>query len=112
ARRKWSGSSKPANGGRTIANSVPSTAATTTNQRTGPHCRATRNGSLCAMADRAMDQRAPNLPGVRGPVSTLVIIPAFYEEDALPGTLSELMSLRPDLDIVVVSDGSIDKTAA
>ena len=44
--------------------------------------------------------------------STLVIIPAFNEEDALPGTLAELMSVRPDLDVVVVSDGSIDKTAA
>jgi glycosyltransferase involved in cell wall biosynthesis len=64
------------------------------------------------MTERAMEQRAPNPPGARGPVSTLVIIPAFNEEDALPGTLSELMSLRPDLDIVVVSDGSVDKTAA
>ena len=44
--------------------------------------------------------------------ATLVIIPAFNEEQALPATLAELASLRPDLDVLVVSDGSTDKTAA
>jgi glycosyltransferase involved in cell wall biosynthesis len=43
---------------------------------------------------------------------SLVIIPAFNEEDALPGTLAELRAARPDLDVVVVSDGSTDRTAA
>jgi len=43
--------------------------------------------------------------------ATLVVIPAYDEEEALPGTLAELMSVRPDLDVVVVSDGSRDKTA-
>jgi glycosyltransferase involved in cell wall biosynthesis len=42
----------------------------------------------------------------------LVVIPAFNEEAALPETLAELGSVRPDLDVVVVSDGSVDKTAA
>ena len=41
-----------------------------------------------------------------------MVIPAFNEEDALPATLGELGEIRPDLDVVVVSDGSIDKTAA
>jgi len=41
----------------------------------------------------------------------LAIIPAFNEEEALPGTLRELRSLHPDLDVVVVSDGSADATA-
>jgi glycosyltransferase involved in cell wall biosynthesis len=41
-----------------------------------------------------------------------VIIPAWNEEDALPGTLGELASVRPDLDVLVVSDGSTDRTAA
>ena len=42
---------------------------------------------------------------------TLVIIPAYNEEDALPGTLAELFGYQPDLDVLVVSDGSVDRTA-
>ena len=44
-------------------------------------------------------------------VKTLVIIPAWNEEEALPGTLAELATVRPDLDVLVVSDGSTDRTA-
>ena len=44
--------------------------------------------------------------------AALVIIPAFNEEEALPSTLAELAEVRPDLDVLVVSDGSVDKTAA
>ena len=44
--------------------------------------------------------------------TALVVIPAYNEEDALPSTLAELLEVRPDLDVVVVSDGSVDKTAA
>lgn len=42
----------------------------------------------------------------------LVIIPAFNEEAALPATLRELQDTVPQLDVVVVSDGSTDRTAA
>ncbi|MDP1819354.1 MAG: glycosyltransferase family 2 protein [Acidimicrobiales bacterium] len=42
---------------------------------------------------------------------TLVIIPAYNEQAALPGTLAELRGTHPELDIVVVSDGSTDDTA-
>jgi glycosyltransferase involved in cell wall biosynthesis len=42
---------------------------------------------------------------------TLVIIPAFNEEAALPAVLGEL-GTRADLDVVVVDDGSTDRTAA
>jgi glycosyltransferase involved in cell wall biosynthesis len=42
---------------------------------------------------------------------TLVIIPAYNEQDALPGTVSELRAQHPGLDVVVVSDGSTDQTA-
>lgn len=42
---------------------------------------------------------------------TLVIVPAYNEEQALPETLAELRSHQPDLDVVVVSDGSVDRTA-
>ena len=40
----------------------------------------------------------------------IAIIPAFNEEDALPGVLGELAAVVPDLDVVVVSDGSRDGT--
>ncbi len=42
---------------------------------------------------------------------TLVIIPAFNEHDALPDTLAELRAHHPTLDVVVVSDRSVDRTA-
>ena len=42
---------------------------------------------------------------------TLVIIPAYNEQAALPGTLQELRAAHPGLDVVVVSDGSTDDTA-
>src|SRR4051812_11195668 len=41
----------------------------------------------------------------------LVIIPAWNEQDALPATLAELQRARPDLDVLVISDGSTDATA-
>jgi len=43
---------------------------------------------------------------------TLVIIPAYNEEEALPATLKELRTLHPELDVLVVSDGSTDATAS
>jgi len=40
----------------------------------------------------------------------LVIIPAYNEEAALPGLISEVRAEAPDHDILVVNDGSDDKT--
>ena len=54
--------------------------------------------------------RAP-VDGALAASKTLVIIPAWNEEEALPGTLAELARVRPDLDVLVVSDGSSDRTA-
>ena len=48
--------------------------------------------------------------GGTGP-RTLVIVPAFNECEALPSTLAELARTRPELDVVVVDDGSADDTA-
>jgi glycosyltransferase involved in cell wall biosynthesis len=42
---------------------------------------------------------------------TLVVIPAYNESAALPATIGGLRARRPDLDIVVVDDGSGDGTA-
>src|SRR6266511_538238 len=42
---------------------------------------------------------------------TLVIIPAYNEDHSLPGVLKELHEQTPELDVLVVSDGSTDRTA-
>jgi glycosyltransferase involved in cell wall biosynthesis len=42
---------------------------------------------------------------------TLVIIPAYNEEAALAGVLAELAEQVPDIDVLVVDDGSTDRTA-
>jgi Glycosyl transferase family 2 len=42
---------------------------------------------------------------------TIVFIPALNEEDSLPGVLSELHAGLPDADVLVVDDGSTDRTA-
>jgi glycosyltransferase involved in cell wall biosynthesis len=42
---------------------------------------------------------------------TLVFIPAWNEEQNLPGVLQELRKEIPDADILVVDDGSVDRTA-
>jgi glycosyltransferase involved in cell wall biosynthesis len=42
---------------------------------------------------------------------TLVMIPAYNEEESLPGVLKELAEQTPDYDVLVVSDGSTDRTA-
>ena len=41
----------------------------------------------------------------------LVVIPAYNEEASLPSTVRELRSKAPDVDFVVVNDGSGDRTA-
>ncbi|HEX5469592.1 MAG TPA: glycosyltransferase family 2 protein [Gaiellaceae bacterium] len=43
---------------------------------------------------------------------TLVFLPALDEEASLPAVLDELRSELPDVDVVVVDDGSRDRTAA
>ena len=45
------------------------------------------------------------------PTRTLIIIPAYNEAVSLPPVLEELLEERPDLDVLVVSDGSTDATA-
>jgi glycosyltransferase involved in cell wall biosynthesis len=44
-------------------------------------------------------------------VKTLVFIPAWNEEDNLPAVLEELRGELPDVDVLVVDDGSTDGTA-
>lgn len=42
----------------------------------------------------------------------LLVVPAFNEEDSLPATLAELAREAAGLDVLVVDDGSSDRTAA
>ncbi len=42
---------------------------------------------------------------------TLVFIPALNEEESLPGVLDELRAELPHVDVLVVDDGSRDRTA-
>ncbi len=42
---------------------------------------------------------------------TLVFIPAWNEEASLPAVLAELRAELPDVDVLVVDDGSTDRTA-
>jgi glycosyltransferase involved in cell wall biosynthesis len=51
---------------------------------------------------------SPGPPGLRG----LLVIPAYNEAASLPRVLAELRTELPELDVLVVSDGSTDGTAA
>jgi glycosyltransferase involved in cell wall biosynthesis len=41
---------------------------------------------------------------------TLIIIPAYNEDESLPSVLKELREQTPELDVLVISDGSTDRT--
>jgi glycosyltransferase involved in cell wall biosynthesis len=45
------------------------------------------------------------------PARTLVIIPAYNEEESLPAVLKELTEQLPEYDVLVVCDGATDRTA-
>lgn len=45
-------------------------------------------------------------------MKTLIIIPAFNEEESLEGTVSKLTAVAPHADFLVVNDGSSDGTAS
>lgn len=42
--------------------------------------------------------------------NVIAVIPAYNEEESLPSTLKELSSVRTDIDIIVINDGSTDQT--
>jgi glycosyltransferase involved in cell wall biosynthesis len=47
-----------------------------------------------------------------GELRRVAIVPAFNEEVAISGVVDELRAFDPGLDVVVVDDGSVDRTAA
>jgi glycosyltransferase involved in cell wall biosynthesis len=62
-----------------------------------------------------MSTEVSTAPVKRGaPLATVrrvAVVPAYNEERSLPGLLAELRALDPGLEVVVVSDGSTDRTA-
>jgi hypothetical protein len=54
---------------------------------------------------------AASLPGL-AELRRIAIVPALNEELALPGVIDELRAFDPGLDVVVIDDGSVDRTAA
>jgi glycosyltransferase involved in cell wall biosynthesis len=49
---------------------------------------------------------------VEGTLAVLIVIPAWNEELALPAVLAEVAATLPDVDVLVVNDGSTDATSA
>ena len=41
----------------------------------------------------------------------LIVLPAWNEQEALPGVLDEVHAALPDMDVLVVNDGSSDRTS-
>lgn len=54
---------------------------------------------------------APPVPGLAG-LRRVAIVPAFNEERSVGGVIDELRAFDPGLDVVVVDDGSRDRTSA
>lgn len=51
-------------------------------------------------------------PQTGGEPRTLIIMPAWNEQEVIGGTITELYRTMPDIDLVVVNDGSTDDTSA
>ncbi|HCN39119.1 glycosyltransferase family 2 protein [Rothia sp. (in: high G+C Gram-positive bacteria)] len=51
-------------------------------------------------------------PQTGGEPRTLIIMPAWNEQEVIGGTITELYRMMPDIDLVVVNDGSTDDTSA
>ena len=64
------------------------------------------------MSDTAIGaQPAAGLSGL-SELRRVAIVPALNEEVAIPGVIDELRGFDPGMDVVVVDDGSVDRTAA
>ncbi|TML73697.1 MAG: glycosyltransferase family 2 protein [Actinobacteria bacterium] len=71
-----------------------------------PPCRLRRSDGIVGCSD------GTHTPSAGGRSDTLVFVPAWNEEDNLPAVLEELQQELPQADVLVVDDGSIDRTAA
>jgi glycosyltransferase involved in cell wall biosynthesis len=50
------------------------------------------------------------MPGPSTPPRVLVIVPAWNEQDSVGATVNEIRDANPDIDILVIDDGSGDQT--
>ena len=78
-------------------------------------CEDAESGLTSVSARRFTGTMEPRLhslvvTGDRG-IKLLIILPAWNEQEALPGVLDELHAALPDADFLVVNDGSTDKTS-
>ena len=51
------------------------------------------------------------MPGPVTALRVLVIVPAWNEQDSVGATVAEITATNPDLDVLVIDDGSADATA-
>lgn len=51
------------------------------------------------------------MSGGRSRHRVLIIVPAWNEQDAITGTIREIRAVVPDADLLVIDDGSVDRTA-
>jgi glycosyltransferase involved in cell wall biosynthesis len=63
---------------------------------------------LAAVAPAAADAVAARLAELK----RLAIVPAYNEEASIGGVIDEIRALEPVFDVVVVDDGSVDRTAS
>ena len=61
------------------------------------------DGETCQQVDPMIESGLPR---------TIVVIPAYNEEEALPAVLRQLADTVSELDVIVVDDGSTDATAS
>jgi glycosyltransferase involved in cell wall biosynthesis len=59
-----------------------------------------------------VDGAGADRAGPRRPRRVLVVVPAWNEAEVITGVLGELAAAAPQLDVVVVDDGSTDATSA
>ncbi len=69
-------------------------------------------GTLRAMSNEELvvsrpSTRDPRLVGVR----RIVVVPAYNEEDSVAGVIREIRAADPEFEVVVIDDGSTDRTA-
>lgn len=61
---------------------------------------------------RAMYEPKGNVHRMTARHDLLVVVPAWNEQESLPAVIEELRATVPQADVLVVSDGSTDRTAA
>src|SRR5262249_41460017 len=79
--------------------------------RAAPGARAALGRPACGGARRRGLRARPLRAGRRPLVKALVVIPAWNEAANLARVLDELRAARPDDDVLVVDDASVDATA-